>query len=476
MAIASPGYAPGGFQYNGTYNFVSSMDVHKPEIDSELTKRYGSQYISELLMYVGSEKPVYASEYSHFEEDRIQPKIKATSAGAGAGALATFTLDAAATGSASQASPYVGSVTEDYAVPRVGDILLIKPASGTVNASSYIRARVEAVNVGAGTFTAYPTKTGDSVPAIGAAAEIIIIGNAFGEGSNQPASRISKVTKYTNNTHIFKETYETTGTEDGNIVWFDYTDPQTGKSGKTFGVKGEADAYARHMINKENILLLSEKITNVTLANAAATAGTPIATTEGLIPFMLSQGNVSSYSAVTGVDLNEIERIIRVLDKQKGAKNNMFACGINLSLQLDNTLADRVTNGGVTYGNFNISQDAAINLQFSNFKVGNYMLHKKTFDCFNDLQTLGADGYGFANEGMIIPMDNKVDAKTRESIQSIRLRYKANPEDGSRRRRAEFIDNFKSTQDGADKFAVRYLEECGLECFAGNRFVYVQQA
>ena len=43
----------------------------------------------------------------------------------------------------------------------------------------------------------------------------------------------------------------------------------------------------------------------------------------------------------------------------------------------------------------------------------------------NDLQTLGADGMNFSLEGLVMPMDSKVDAVSGERIQSCRVRYLA---------------------------------------------------
>jgi hypothetical protein len=206
MAIDFQG---GSFVRRGDYNYVTTMDLHKPEYDSELTEAFGDQMLTGMLQMIGAEKGVSALEYNHFEEERIYPKIKATSAGAGAGAQATFTIDAAATLSIPEnASPYGGTVSSTITVPRVGELILIKPASGVVSADSYIRAIVDSVTPATPAFTATPLDSADSVPAIAAASEIVIYGNAHGEGSGQPAARQTRVKKVTNNLQIFKSTYE----------------------------------------------------------------------------------------------------------------------------------------------------------------------------------------------------------------------------------------------------------------------------
>ena len=82
-------FEAGGFGTQADYGFVSAMDLHKPQFDNELGRRYGNQYLSEFLMNINYAKPVMGYEYFHFEEGRIYPKLNASNGGAGsAGAAA----------------------------------------------------------------------------------------------------------------------------------------------------------------------------------------------------------------------------------------------------------------------------------------------------------------------------------------------------------------------------------------------------
>lgn len=470
MAIDFQG---GSFVRRGDYNYVTTMDLHKPEYDSELTEAFGDQMLTGMLQMIGAEKGVSALEYNHFEEERIYPKIKATSAGAGAGAQATFTIDAAATLSIPEnASPYGGTVSSTITVPRVGELILIKPASGVVSADSYIRAIVDSVTPATPAFTATPLDSADSVPAIAAASEIVIYGNAHGEGSGQPAARQTRVKKVTNNLQIFKSTYEVTSTERDMLSWIDYKG-KDGKMGKVFYLKGEADEYKNFMSQKELTLLLGEKLSNNTVSDAYANNGTPLALTQGLIPTILSEGNISAYSASTGWDKQDAEALVKVLDKQKGSKQNLIAPGIDLSIAIDNTLADYKTGGSIVYGNYTFNEDAKVNFQFDKFAISDYVFSKKKFDTFNDLQSLGADGYGFSSEAMVIPMGMTMDAGSGEKTNHLRLRYLVNPDTGERNQRSEIIDNFAIS--GTDTFSVFYKDTCGLETFAMNKFAYIKK-
>jgi len=472
-------YQGGSFNRVGDYNFVTTMDLHKPEIESELTQTFGNQMLTGMLSMIGAEKGVSALEYTHYEEERIYPKLYATSAGAVAGAQATFTMDASSKYSVPEnASPYDGSTTSSITIPRRGELILIKPASGIVSADRYIKAIIDGVNEAAGTFTASPLDSTESVPAIGSAQEIVIYGNAYGEGSMQPNARQTKVKKEVNQIQTVKGTYEVTSTERDMLSWVEFVG-KDGKAGRMYYLKGEADEYKNFMSQKELTLLLGEKLANDTVANAwVANAGNdnnygPLSLTEGLIPGILSKGNTSAYSQNTGWDKQDAESLVKVLDKQKGAKSNLLAPGIDLSIQIDNTLASYKTAGAITYGNYTFSEDAKVNFQFDKFKIDDYVFSKKKFDSFNDLQTLGADGFGFTNEGLVIPMDQTRDAGTGEKTNHLRLRYLVNPATGERNQRSEIIDNYKIT--GKDTYSVFYKDNVGLESFCLNKFAYIKQ-
>ena len=146
-------------------------------------------------------------------------------------------------------------------------------------------------------------------------------------------------------------------------------------------------------------------------------------------------------------------------------------CGIDLSGQLDRELGDRFANGAISYGNFSFDDSKRVSLEFDTYSVMGYTFHKKTYDAFNDLQTLGAAGYNFPSDGMIIPMDNRtlMDNGERMNVPSLRTRYMK-----GRDMKVTYTDLFDTT--GVDKIQVRYLSQCGFEGTAGNRFAYVKKA
>lgn len=466
-------YQPGSLGTTTNTSFVSTFAAVKPDKYPELIQGYGRQFL-DLFDIFDLKTPTTSQRYSHFEEDRIYPKVKATTAGAGAGAVATFTVASDSLLAYTYNNlPYDTSVSSGLtAMPvRVGDVLHIKPSSGTVSAGSYIDAHVLSVNTSAGTFTAQPIDSSLSIPAIASAQEIILVGTAFGEGSDSPAGRANTHTEYFNNTQIFKWAKAYTGSALCEKKW--YTDPRTGSAYYT--IKGE-DAQWVNFRNTVSLgLLVGKNIDNTSLSTTLANANTPIATTEGVIPTILSRGNTHNYSSVAGLTLSDMEQITLTLDKQKGSKENLMYNGLQLDMQLDRELGDRFKNGGISYGMFKMSEDKKVSLRFKTFEIGNRVYHKQVLDSLNDERTLGADGYGYPYESMIIPMETSVD-KDGSKVAPIRKRvlYKNGTES------QEFIvnhwDGRTNGDAGTDKEEIRYLSYCGVEMFAVNRCYYIKRA
>ena len=444
------------------YNFVSSFDMHKPDNDPDLALVHGKQTLYGLLKAVGNYKSTDSLEYNHWEQDWIMPKIKATGDGDIAGAFVDFTLDATSyvdVGTTPH-SPYLGTAADVINPVRIGDLILIKPAAGSVNAGTYIRAQVTAKTTT--TFRAYPIVTGEAIPAVAVADEIVIYSNAFGEGTGQPDGRATIPNKKTNNLQIIKNTLSVTGTEDKVVTWV------KAPNGKNYWYAVEEENTQKvHDNHKELGMIIGKKITNLTLVNLANTNQNTTTATEGLIPSILSGGNTLNYSGITGITLADFETIVKTLDKERGSQKNWLKCGINLSIGIDNILGDRFKEGGFVYGNVTFDQAKKASLEWDTFSIGNYQFVKDTYAPFNDPQTFGSAGFGFPNEAMVIPMDTRVDGQG-TTVPSLRVRYLEGREN---------IVTFANMLqiDGTDRLDFRYLSHVGLETFGLSRYYYIQK-
>lgn len=473
MSTSSVAYTPGATVTATNYNFLSTFNIISLDKDPHLYKRYGSGRISGLTDYFGHKKAASTMKFSHFEEDRTMPKIKATNGGAGsAGAAVTFTLNSAANYPYNlNNSPYAGSANTQNSRPvRKGDLIMIKPASGTVSFTTITQAIVYSVNTSAGTFVAYPLNGSDSIPAVTSADEIVIFGNAHGEGSARPAGMSTTATEYTDQLHIFKDTYATTLEAAAMKVWAE-------ADGKwTWTYKGEKDAMNRILNAREMTLLFGEGLDNATVSNLYAADGTPISMTKGVVQTVIERGNTLSYSGVTGITNADMEDLIIVMDKQKAAKENLFCMGMDLSIQWDREYRDVLKNGAITYGQFSGKAAKDIDLTIGAITLANkYTFIPKVIDAFNEVQGLGASGFNFPSEGLILPADMTAE-KDGSSAPCIRMRYLQVPGGESMEMRAKRYDGETYDADGVATEEVRYSSRVALEVMGANRAVYVKKA
>jgi hypothetical protein len=468
-------YSTGAVNTASNHNFVSFYEAHEPDVSNVQVQRYMSSIVG-FLDFTEAKKATSALEFSRFEKDRIMPKIKATNGGAGgAGAAVTFTIHADSKVTVPSAAPYDTSATPSIvSTPvKLNDLVLIKPASGTiVSFGNYIKAIVTDVT-GSTSFDATPINSADVIPSVPSADEIIIYGNAHGEGTGFQAPMTTKSTKYTEKLQIIKHRMRVTGSESLAKLW--YTEKSSGES--KFQVKGEGDAYAQFMNISELNLLIGSELSNTTLASTFQTTDTPLALTRGLLSTIVDGGNILNYASISGVTIADIYDYNIEIDAQRAQMNNLMFSGIAIDQQLDQELGDRLKNGAVTYGNFSMDQDKAVNLSFQKFTVGSYTYDKRPMRSFNDLQTLGADGYGFKHEAFTIPAGAVKAAGGKEkgsSIPSLRKRYLAG-EGKSRELDIVYFNGLTDSSDGNDFEEVRYQAHCALEAQAINQYGYIKR-
>jgi len=468
-------YNKGATNTARNHNFVSFYEAHKPDISEEQVQRYGNSIVG-FLDLVDAKKATTSLEFSRFEKDRIMPKIKATNGGAGAaGAAVAFTLAADTKLTSPSASPYdTSAVPSQVSVPvKLNDLIMLKPATGTTASfGSYIQAIVTAVN-GSTAFTATPTNVLDAIPNMASADEIIIFGNAHGEGSGFQAPMSTKSTKFTEKLQIIKHRMRVTGSESLVKEW--YTEKSSGES--KFMVKGEGDGYAQFMNISELNLLVGETLSNTTLASTFQATNNPLAMTNGLLTQIITGGNILNYNGVSGLVLNDFYDFNVAIDAEKAQKKNLMMSGIEIDQDLDVILGDKLKDGAISYGGFNLDQEKSVNLSFQKFTIGAYSYDKRSMGAFNDKQTLGAAGYGFKHEAFTIPAGSvKVEAgyERGTSIPSLRKRFLAN-ESKSRELSCTYYNGIEQSAEGTDIEEVRYMSHTALEAQALNQYGYIKR-
>jgi len=463
-------YAAGGYDAPKSHNFVSYYDAHEPDISDVKVQRYANTMVG-FLDFTNAKKGTSALEFSRYEADRIMPKIFATSAGAGAGVSALFTIAASGLRTVASYDPYdtTAAPSEVLNGVRINDLIMVKPGSGIVSNGNYIKAIV-LTKPATNTFTAVPLNITESIPAIGSAEEIVIYGNAHGEGSGFNSPLSTTATKYTENLQEIKHRNRVTGAENLTKKWF------KDDSGR-FMIEGEHDSYTQFLNLQDMNLLVGEALANTGVADTFQAAGTPLALTNGLLTQILGAGNVLNYASVSGLTIDDLYDYNVEIDKNKADKKNLFFTGIELDQQIDRELGDKMKAGSISFGSFSGDQEKAINLSFQKFTLGSYSYDKRCMESFNDLQTLGADGFGFPHEGFTIPASSARVAGGKEmgsSVHSLRKRF-LEGKGKSREMMINYYDARTQSADGNDFEEVRYQSTVALEAQALNKFGYAKR-
>ena len=480
MAIPSASQIATTQNYISSANFIAATagkgaGLHKPEVSEDFVKRYGSQNLTGFLDVIGAKAPVSNFQFSHYEEDWIHQSFTA----AAAGVALTNGIEIVMSAGPSTDTSFV----------RPGAVLLFKDGNmGLVVAKSTgtAVAPTSALDGYTANSTTTPSATAHviqvlsydgSVIAVALNDTITVVGMEFAEGTGQPDGITPRVLEYSNTCMILKESYQVTGSEATNKIWFKVNDEATGQSGYLWYLKGEGDTYRRFQDYSEMMMLLGEQAvvaSAVSALNAAPGITSGVRGTTGLLNFM---GNTHTYNQLAGFNLSDFDSMIRTLDKNKGSRENTVWAGLDLSLAIDDAVAAMFAGGGISYGSFNGAEEIAVALGFKSFTRGGYTFHKKTYQPFTHLPMLGASGYDYAGMGMVIPGDSGRDAKSGESIPALRVRYKA--AEGYSREMEHWLTGSaglaQATSD-VDELRCHYRTERGFEGFGANRFIKIARA
>ena len=286
------------------------------------------------------------------------------------------------------------------------------------------------------------------------------------------------VTKRTNPFMITKETYHVNGSQATNIGWIN-----VGNGDYRWYVKGEMDTRKRFMNQREMMMLFGQKVS--TDGSSLTIDGTnKITGSEGYFAAIEDRGITTTGSFGNGAGLSDIDEIIFELDKQGAPSEYAMYVDNVTSLQIDDMLAQGLTNAAGTqaatglssglagqFGAFNNDPNMAVNLGFKSFSRGGYTFHKHDWRLLNDPTLLGA----FATKpykGAMVPMTRVADAKTGVKAPALEMNFKE--ANGYSREMEHWVEGggvlgFKTNDEDVAKF--HYRSECNLITRAANQHV-----
>jgi len=279
-----------------------------------------------------------------------------------------------------------------------------------------------------------------------------------------------------------RRTHKVTGTEFGTKTWIE-VEGKNGQKGYFWYLQGVADEYHRFLNEREATLLTGEDFQS----NLAGLAGAGSASfgdansvtfTKGLIPQISADGNVEAYTSGS-LAITDIENMTKELQKNRGARESMIACGHNFKLDVDaliyNGGGSFLGTSGVQFAAFQGVENQDIRFSIDGIEFGGYKFALKTLDMFSDPNLLGYAGGVYGELGIVIPMDdtvvyNNMNSSTGVLVPSLTLNYLDNDEGG--RDYMEWVTGkgMGAATSGDDFFEVHMLSHCGLEVSALNRF------
>ena len=489
--------------YTGNYidftdsSFNQWAQQFLPDVYEQEVERYGNRSIGSFLRMVSAEMPSTSDQIIWTEQGRLHTRYANIVYISDAGTMPTSgttpgTASAVTTGGnvgnffVPTAQPTSLGVTSQGTTAvnfRKGQTVMIQAQSSATSAVGGTGAVIKGIvtNVSGQYFQ---VKSLGGVPAITTAERFTALayGSEFAKGSGNFNEKLDpSYATFTNSPIILKEHYSINGSDTAQIGWIEVTS-ENGASGYLWYLKSEHENRLRwedylEMSMVEGVKQLN---TGATLdfydSNITATAKG----TEGFFEAIEARGNVySDFGAqVSGGALTDFDAVLKQLDKQGAIEENMLFLGRDLSLEIDDILAQQNGgySGGTSFGVFNNSEDMALNLGFTGYRRGSYDFYKTDWKYLNDFSTRG--GFGDV-EGVLVPAGTSTvyDQNLGKNIKRpfLHVRYRASETEDRRYKNWITGSAGGAYTTNIDAMQVNWLSERCLVTQAANNFVLFQQ-
>ena len=507
---ANPGSFPAPLQptqtkslYAGNYidftaaGFKQWGQQFLPDVYEKEVERYGNRTIGAFLRMVSAEMPSASDQIIWTEQGRLHTRYVGLIQGATALAqpAASAATAAVATGgnvqhwyvpvAAQTAVTSAGSTTDQTTAVnfRVGQTVMIQKQSSATSAVGAAGTPVVKGVVTAVTVQNFSIKTYGAVPAVVAADRFTVIayGSEFAKGTSSFIGKLDpSYATFANSPIILKENYSINGSDTAQIGWIEVTS-ENGANGYLWYMKSEHENRLRWEDYLEMSMVEGELQKNTGAILGYGSLETAKGT-EGFFAALESRGNVYSgfgAQAAGGGALTDFDAVLVQLDKQGAIEENMLFLNRNLSLEIDDILAQQngAYAGGTSFGVFNNDEDMALNLGFSGYRRGSYDFYKTDWKYLNDWSTRG--GFGDI-EGVLVPAGTSTvyDQQLGQNIKRpfLHVRYRASEVDN--RKNKSWITGSvggAATTD-VDEMRINYLSERCLITQAANNFVLFKDA
>ena len=445
----STSLTPAPTQTLANANYLTSSEYsfaqqYLPDLYEKEFERYGNRSIASFLRMVSAELPTTSDLIKWSEQGRLH--VRAT------GAISSATGD--------------NTITVTAHNFRNGQTVVVNKANGN-ELKCYI-TNASAANAIVVAPYAQATLIANSIFAASDAVEIFVYGSEFSKGSEgmEGSMEASFETKE-NNPIIIKDKYEVSGSEMAHVGWVEVT-TENGASGYLWYLKSESETRLRFEDYLEMAMIEGEPA----VAGSAAIASTK--GTKGLFHEIATGGNTTS-GVIT--DRDDLEAFAKVLDKEGAIQENVMFVNRSTGFDIDRVLAAQNNSGASTssYGMFDNSEDMALNLGFTGFRIG-YDFYKSDWKYLNDATTRGNSNSSI--DGVMVPAgtttvyDQVLGQNAKRPFLHVRYRQSAMED---RKYKSWIVGSAGgAATSGKDNMEVHFLSERALCVMGANNFMLLR--
>ena len=476
-----------------------------PDVYEKEVERYGNRSIGSFLRMVSAEMPSTSDQIIWTEQGRLHTRyaniIPLGNAGGLPGGAVPAAIVAGVSGTALNfsvptAQPRSTGSTTDKTEPvnfRVGATVMVQTQTGATTAiggaGEVIKGVVTAV---AGQNFQIKCYVAHGGILIGSRVTAVAYGNEFAKGTGTFTESLNpSYATFNNSPIILKDNYAINGSDTAQIGWIEVTS-ENGANGYLWYMKSEHENRLRWEDYLEMSMVEGVKKVAGGAAIPLGTFGGSLGTqnargTEGFFEALEARGNVyqgfgaQAAAQAGGGALTDFDNVLKQLDKQGAIEENMLFLNRDLSLEIDDILAQQ--NGayagtanhahGTSFGVFNNSADMALNLGFTGYRRGSYDFYKTDWKYLNDWSTRG--GFGDI-EGVLIPAGTSTvyDQQLGQNIKRPFLHVRYRSSETENRKNKSWITGSVGTgspTSDIDEMKINYLSERCLITQAANNFV-----
>lgn len=341
---------------------IEFTSQYLPEVYEKEFEKYGNRTVSSFLRQLGAELPFASDVIQWSEQGRLHLAVSG----------------------ATRAADVITSNGHPF---RVNQTVIIVDADGDQD-----KAIITAADANTITVASYSGANLNSDLAT-TGLKVYAFGSEFKKGTNGMSGSLDAPKDIqTNNPIIIKDKYEVNGSDMAQIGWIEVT-TENGATGYLWYLKSEHETRLRFEDYMELSLIEGRPAASSSGADTAGYKGT-----KGLFYELENRGNIATGSIDSRDD---IEEIIKILDKEGAIQENALFVNRTKSFEIDTVLAAQNNSGASTasYGLFDNEEDMALNLGFKGFNLG-YDFYKTDWKYLNDPTTGGLTS---TVDGVLVP-------------------------------------------------------------------------